>query len=155
LLLESLQKKQSINERRFCLKSKSYGSLLKCLICVFIQNKFFFLQFHLAYYRKDGSGSYVRILNFPKTDWCKIIKGIGSIKMFDDIIGFLRSNATELFEICTRSGTFKISNFSYASSQFMSYWPSCDYKVVVGLYDDIDSNIINLNYTGIIARSRE
>jgi hypothetical protein len=97
-----------------------------------------------AVHRKDASGSYVKVISFPKIEGCKIIKGIGSIPFFDNLLQFAKVYAKEVLEGCTRTGSFKVTNLTFANSAFLSYFPDGDYKSFAKLYDDIDSNIFNI-----------
>jgi hypothetical protein len=107
---------------------------------------------YLVSYRKDGSGSYVRYLFFPKIEWCKILENIGKIRFFDNIVEFVQIYAKDLLEVCTRTGNFKVSNVTFTESEFISKFPEGDYKTVFRLYDDVDLNIYNLTYTTIIVQ---
>jgi hypothetical protein len=53
-------------------------------------------------------------------------------------------------EVCKRTGSFKVSNLTFANSSFIAQFPSGDYKVVK-LFDDIDSNVFNVTYTAIVS----
>jgi hypothetical protein len=108
-------------------------------------------QLHYAISRKDASNSYVNVVFFSKLEWCKITKGIGSIPYIDNVLEIIKDYGKDLLEICTRTGSFKVTNLTLARAKFFSFFPDGDYKLNLKLYDEIDLNIFNFTSTGIVS----
>lgn len=101
-------------------------------------------------YYKDASGSYSKKLFFPKMLWCKVIQGVNLVPFIDKFVEFAAIYSKDLLEACSRTGLFKVSNLTFADSLFIAQFPSGDYKIVLKIYDDDDSNIYNITYVLLI-----
>jgi hypothetical protein len=63
--------------------------------------------------------------------------------MFDILLTEAKQIGKDSFELCSKTGDIKISNFSLNDSAFASKFPPGDYKMEFKFFDDIDENIYN------------
>jgi Protein of unknown function (DUF1091) len=106
-------------------------------------------------YRKDASESYIKLVNFQKVEYCKIIKGVGTIPLADYLLEFAKNYTSDLLEGCSRIGVFKVSNVTLTNADVLSFFPAGDYKTFAKVYDDFDSNIFNVTITGISSHASQ
>ena len=108
-------------------------------------------QHHLSVEHKMN-GAFNKIVNLRNLPICKILDGSSENIFMLKVIEIFRSRANELMDICSRSGEFKISNFSLANSSFLLLWPPGDYKVGFTFFDKNDESIYNLAYGSTVLR---
>lgn len=65
--------------------------------------------------------------------------------VFNDIVAF----GKDFSEVCTRSGEFKMTNFSFAKTALIQKFPPGDFKFVLKVHDDVDDNIFNITIIGM------
>jgi hypothetical protein len=72
------------------------------------------------------------------------LSGSKSLPFFDYVLNEFTTAAKSLLEVCSRTGEFRMSNYSLAKSELTAKYPPGEYRADVKFYDDIDDSIYNL-----------
>jgi hypothetical protein len=101
------------------------------------------LQIYYAVYHKDAFGSYVRDL-----EWCKLVNNLKTAPILDFIVKEIKAFGKDPMEVCSRTGIFT----TFANSGLISKVPPGDFLINIKLFDETDSNIINVMLYLVVGR---
>ncbi|CRL02575.1 CLUMA_CG016127, isoform A [Clunio marinus] len=101
---------------------------------------------YLRNFRLTGGGEYEKIFEYPKIEYCKIINGASSSPFLEAFISYGETLNSNFRDFCKKSGMIWIANISFDDSMLLRMFPSGNYKTQYRLYDNDDSNILNLTY---------
>ena len=101
---------------------------------------------------KKLDAEYSLMLSFPDIPVCSILQGQESNIVVKKLIEILLNFAPNLASLCSRSGEFKISNFTVVNSSFLLLFPTGAYRTFIRLYDFNDYNIVTINITTTLVR---
>lgn len=151
--LKAYKRNQPVMNYGFILKRKApNGKVWMKLLCQLFYTNLTFFKVFLSINRKDNQDNYVSQLKFLDLEWCKIVKGLKLIPIFDSILSAAKELGEDLIELCWKTGEIKIANASLSKSPFVTQFPSGDYKTAIRFFDDDDSNIMNFTFYSHISQ---
>lgn len=83
--------------------------------------------------------------------FCEFAGAKKSNPFIQSLFDMLQSIVPNVFDVCFRAGDIRAMNVSFRNVAFVRLWPTGAYRNTFKLYDDEDSNIVNVTYYSTIA----
>ncbi|KAG5668545.1 hypothetical protein PVAND_016483 [Polypedilum vanderplanki] len=102
------------------------------------------------HHRIDDKNSYRQILHIENIEICKIIKGSETSAFLKQTVDWMKSVLKDYDHLCKTLGQIKFLNSSVPDSEFLKWFPSGQYLSGFKYFDEIDSDVINLNFSFVM-----